>query len=227
MMGSPTSERYRGSETQHEVTIAKPFAVSKFEVSFDQWEACLADGGCDGYMPDDYGWGRGNRPVIEMNYNDAKNYVAWLSEKTGRQYRLLSESEWEYAARAGSSSAYSFGDEITPDLANFDGRTNFEAPPGDDYREQTLPVGSFVPNAFGLYDMHGNVWEWVEDCWNDEYTDETPADGSAWVTGDCSGHILRGGSWEDYPGDVRVAARVASGTGERSWSDGIRVARDL
>jgi formylglycine-generating enzyme required for sulfatase activity len=226
-MGSPASERYRGAEDQHEVTIAEPFAVSKFEITFDQWEACVADGGCDAYSPIDHGWGRGDRPVVEMNFMDAQNYVAWLREETDQPYRLLSESEWEYAARAGSEAAYSFGDTIAPDLANYDARTDYDSPPGDDFREQTLPVGSFAPNAFGLYDMHGNAWEWVEDCWNDAYSDATPADGSAWLEGDCDGRILRGGSWEDYPGDVRVAARVASGVRERSWSDGIRVARDL
>jgi formylglycine-generating enzyme required for sulfatase activity len=227
MMGSPSGERFRGAEPLHEVVIAEPFAVGKYEITFDEWNACLADGGCDGYAPTDHGWGQGDRPVIQVHFDDVLSYVAWLSQKTGHAYRLLSETEWEYAARAGTQSPFSFGDTISSELANYDGRTGYDGGPTGEFREQTLPVGSFEPNAFGLYDMHGNVWEWVQDCWNDIYTETMPNDGSAWLDGDCSGRIMRGGSWEDYSGELRSAARVGSGRDESYWSDGFRVARAL
>ena len=118
-MGSPPTELYRGAEAQHRVTIPS-FAIGKHEVTFAQWDACVADGGCNGVKPDDFGWGRGNHPVIGVNWNDAKAYVAWLSKKTGKPYRLPSESEWEYSVRAGVMTAYHVGDTITPKQANFD-----------------------------------------------------------------------------------------------------------
>jgi formylglycine-generating enzyme required for sulfatase activity len=227
LMGSPTGERFRGAEPLHEVVIAEPFAVGKYEITFDEWNACLADGGCGGYVPIDHGWGRGDRPVIQVHFDDALMYIAWLSQKTGRAYRLLSETEWEYAARAGTRTPASFGDTISSELANYDGRTGYDGGPTGEFRGQTLPVGSFEPNAFGLYDMHGNVWEWVEDCWNDLYDETMPNDGSAWLDGDCSGRVMRGGSWEDYSGELRSAARVGSGRDESYWSDGFRVTRAL
>jgi formylglycine-generating enzyme required for sulfatase activity len=222
LMGSPVGEKYRGAETQHQVTFAKPFAIGTYEVTFAEWDACVADGGCGGFKPGDEGWGRGNRPVINVNAENAKAYVEWLSRKTGKRYRLPSEAEWEYAARAGTKTAFAFGDTLTDKQANFDASSS-----GGVNRMQTMPVGSYPPNAFGLHDMHGNAWEWVADCWNDEYTAAAPADGSAWRSGGCKGQVLRGGSWEDYSGDVRSAARVASGIEEGTWSDGFRVARDL
>ena len=139
----------------------------------------------------------------------------------------MSETEWEYAARAGTQTPFSFGDTISSELANYDGRTGYDGGPTGEFREQTMPVGSFEPNAFGLYDMHGNAWEWVQDCRNDIYTEAMPSDGSAWLDGDCSGRIMRGGSWEDYSGEVRSGARVGSGIGESYWSDSFRVARNL
>ncbi len=226
-MGTPSSERYRGAEPEHSVTIARPFAVGKFEVTFAEWDACVADGGCAGYAPEDEGWGRGNQPVIHVNWDDVQTYLAWLSMKTGHTYRLLSETEWEYAARAGTQTPFSFGETITADDANYDATTGYNGGPTGEFRGHPMPVGSFRPNAFGLHDMHGNVWEWVQDCWNDDYTETMPRDGSAWLEGDCKGRIMRGGSWEDYSGEVRAGARVASGVGEHYWSDGFRVARDL
>jgi formylglycine-generating enzyme required for sulfatase activity len=223
-MGSPSSELYRGAEMQHRVSIAAPFALGKYEVTFAEWDACVADGGCDGFKPDDQGWGRRNRPVIGVTWMDAKRYSAWLSKKTGKRYRLPSEAEWEYAARAGTTTPFSFGTTITTAQANYDGSSRYGGGPVGQSRMKTLPVGSFQPNPFGLYDMHGNVWEWTEDCWADEYTIKTPADGSPFLTANCGGHVMRGGSWEDYPGDVRSAARVGSGAQEESWSDGFRVA---
>ncbi len=224
-MGSPTSELYRGAETQHKVTIS-PFALSKTEITFDQWEACVADGGCGGFKPDDQGWGRGNQPVIGVSFDDATAYAAWLSRKTGKQYRLPSESEWEYAARAGTTTPFSFGAAISSQQANYDGSTGYEGGPAGPNRQRTVAVASFAPNAFGLYDMHGNAWEWVEDCWSDEYTAAHPADGKPFLGANCAGRVMRGGSWEDYAGDVRAAARIGNGREEQTWSDGFRIARE-
>lgn len=226
VMGSPSGEKYRGTELQHPVTFARPFAVSKFEITFAEWDACVAAGGCGRYKPATK-WGRGRQPVNDVSWNDAKAYADWLSKKTGKTYRLLSESEWEYAARGGSKDAYAFGPKITSAQANFDASEKTDVNPKGLKRGRTTPVGSFKPNGFGLYDMHGNVWEWVEDCWTDEYGRASPADGKPVANGSCGGHVLRGGSWEDYAGDIRAAARVASETGDHSWSDGIRIARDL
>ncbi len=153
---------------QHRVTV-KPFAIGKYEVTFDEWDACVKAGGCNGYRPEDPGWGRGNRPVINVSWNDTKAYVAWLAKKTGNPYRLPSEAEWEFAARAGTTTPFAFGTTITPKQANF-GRSD----------GKTEPVGSYPPNAWGLYDMHGNVWEWVEDCWHDNYG-RSPTDGQPWL----------------------------------------------
>jgi len=225
-MGSPGSEKHRGTEAQHEVTIPAPFAVSRFEITFAEWDACVAEGGCGGYKPE-APWGRGRQPAVNIDWNRAKAYVAWLSAKTGHRYRLLSEAEWEYAARAGSRTPFAFGQTLSSDQANFDASEKTDLNPKGRMRGRTVAVGAFRPNAFGLYDMHGNAWEWVEDCWNDEYHPGLPADGKPALTGDCAGHVLRGGSWEDGAADVRAAARVASGAAEHSWSDGLRVAREL
>ena len=220
MMGSPTSEMYRGAEAQHRVTIPA-FAMSKYEITFDQWDACVADGGCGGYRAEDNGWGRGKNPVINISWPDAKAYAEWLSRKTGKPYRLPSEAEWEFAARAGTATAFAFGDTITTDQVNFDGSPNGQN------RARTTPVGSFPPNAFGLHDMHGNVWEWIEDCWSDEYTGDTPANGAPLERPNCQGHVMRGGSWEDYQGEARSAARVGAFTDDAYPSDGFRVALSL
>src|ERR1043166_8344409 len=203
MMGSPPSEQQ--AETQHRVTIAKPFAVGKFEVTFDEWDACVAEGGC--FRKGDGGWGRGRRPVIDITWSDAKAYADWLSRKTGKAYRLLTEAEWEYAARAGTTSRFAFGDTLSPAQANFDGSSDGSGP-SEENRQKTLPVGSFPANAFGLHDMHGNVVEWVEDCWHADYAADTPADGSAWLSGNCDGRVMRGGSWEDSQEELRSAARL-------------------
>jgi formylglycine-generating enzyme required for sulfatase activity len=225
-MGSPDSELFRGLEQQHRVKVPS-FALGKYEVTFAQWDACVADGGCKGPAPDDFGWGRGNRPVIDVTWDEAKAYAEWLSLKTGKKYRLPSEAEWEYAARAGTTTAFSYGATITSAQANYDGSTGYGDGAAGVNRQQTIPVGSFPPNAFGLYDMHGNVWEWMEDCFSDGYGDDAPKNGAPYMKPECGGHVLRGGSWEDYAGDVRAAARVGSSRDEQSWSDGFRVARSV
>src|SRR5262249_10215759 len=176
-MGSPATEKgHNGTEgPQHLVTITKPFAVSKFDVTFADWDACVSVGGCpqEGRAAD-IGWGRGTRPVIYVSWDDAQAYVAWLSWMTGMPYRLLSEAEWEYAARAGTTTAYFWGDEIGENNANCKGCG------GQWNGSGTAPVGSFKPNSFGLYDMAGNVWQWVQDCHHSNYNG-APNDGSAWT----------------------------------------------
>ena len=202
------------------VTIAAPFAVGKYEVTFAEWDACEEAGGCGAYSPQDNGWGRGQRPVIFVSWDDAQRYVRWLSTKTKKPYRLLSESEWEYAARAGTQTAYIWGDQIGTGRANCDGC-------GSQWGgRQTAPAGSFRANAWGLHDMHGNVDEWVEDCWNESYAG-APRDGSAWRSGDCSERVLRGGSWYLEPSYLRAANRLWVTTGNRDSRVGFRVARTL
>ena len=223
-MGSPPAEQ--GAEAQHRVTIAMPFAVSKFEITFDEWDACATDRGCGAYWSDDQGWGRGNHPAINISWENAKAYVDWLGRKTGKPYRLLSESEWEYAARAGTTTRFSHGDILSPGQANYDGSVDGSGP-SDMNRQRTAPVGSFPANGFGLHDMHGNVAEWVEDCWHDEYTATAPADGSAWVDGDCNGRVVRGGSWEDSEVEQRSAARTGGYKQDQFYTDGLRIARAL
>ena len=203
-----------------EVRIVAPFALSAREVTFAEWDACVSAGGCGGHRPDDRGWGRGDRPVINVSWDDARSYVSWLSRRTGERYRLPSESEWEYAARAGSTSKYSWGNEVGRNRANCNGcGSRWDG-------QRTAPVGSFAPNAFGLYDMHGNVYEWVEDCWNGSYAD-APSDGGARLSGDCAKRVLRGGSWYVDPRYLRAAARNGSTAGYRNSGDGFRVARTL
>jgi formylglycine-generating enzyme required for sulfatase activity len=192
--------------------------VSKFEVTFDDWDACVAYGDCP--HATDFGWGRGRQPAINVSWDDAQSYVVWLSKMTGKPYRLLSEAEWEYAARAGTQTAYSWGDEIGENNANCKGC-------GSQWdNRQTAPVGSFATNAFALYDMAGNVYEWVEDCLHNNY-EGAPDDGSAWVgDGDCSNRILRGSSWLDSPVYLRSADRYRGATDLRNDSLGFRIGRN-
>ena len=171
----------------------------------------------------DSGWGRGRRPAINVSWDDAQAYVKWLSSITGKPYRLLSEAEYEYAARAGTETAYPWGDDIK---LNGKAMANCVGCGSQWDGEQTAPVGSFAANQFGLYDMVGNVWEWAEDCWNESYQG-APADGSAWTSGDCSRRIIRGGSWNDNPVLLRSAYRLRNNAGGRDVSLGFRVARTL
>ena len=227
MMGSPESEegRDRNEGPPHRVTISKPFAVGIYEVTFDEWDLCAKSGGCGGYLPPDgWNWGRGRRPVMDVDWHDVNGYVKWLSRKSGKRYRLLSEAEWEYVARAGTTTRYNTGTRISSATgANYYGETS---------RARTVPVGSFKPNRFGLYDVHGNVAEWVQDCWNDSYHG-APNDGSAWETGDCVTRVVRGGSYSLAPNwesisPWRSAARAWYGHHSRRTSAlGFRVARTL
>ena len=190
-------------------------------MTFDQWAACVSGGGCtDNRSPRDEGWGKGTRPVIHVSWDNAQEYVKWLSRKTGKGYRLLSEAEWEYAARAGTQTRYFWGDTLGKNRANCD-----EC--GGKWEKQSAPVGSFAPNAFGLYDMAGNVWQWTEDCWNEDYQNG-PRDEQAVTAGDCSLRVLRGGSWFHDPRAERLAARDKQYASSDLLSNtGFRVARTL
>ncbi len=220
-MGSFGTE---GDETPaHRVDIELPFAVGVYEVTFAEWDACVRAGGCESHEPEDEGWGRGRRPVIHVSWTDAQAYVRWLSRRTGEQYRLLSEAEWEYAARAGTwRYGWPYGRKWSR-ACQFAIERSFQTDCPD---YGTAPVGSVEPNPFGLYDVLGNVWEWTEDCWNDNYLG-APADGSAWRSGYCSYRVLRGGSWYwDEPGS-RSAVRGWSLVGFRAKNVGFRVARNM
>lgn len=201
----------------HAVTI-KPFEMGKTEVTFDEWDACVADGGCP-YTPQDKGWGRGNQPVINVSWNDTQTYLAWLNRKTGKSYRLPTEAEWEYAARAGTTTAYFWGNDLGGGNANCYGCGSRW---GD---KQTAPVGSFRPNPFGLYDMHGNVEEWVQDCWHDY--EDAPQDGSAVMRDGSCFHVVRGGSWESNYLNVTSTSRDSTDINKRVSIVGFRLARSL
>ncbi len=226
-MGSPASEADRDADEgpQRKVTMARPFAVGKFEVTFAEWDACVAEKGCT-HKPGDQGWGRVKRPVINVSWGDAKQYVVWLSRKTGQSYRLLTEAEWEYAARAGTTTPFSTGRTITTAQANFDGNATYGGSAKGQYRQRTIDVGSFAANPFGLNDMHGNVVEWVEDCYADSYS-KAPTDGrKAPDTNGCS-RVLRGGSWNFIPQNLRAAFRFHFLPGNRGSLIGFRLARTL
>ena len=203
---------------EHRVTIANPFAIGRREITFEEWDLCVAAGGCK-YRPEDHGWGRGNRPAIDVSWDDAKAFVTWLSQRTGKGYRLPSEAEWEYAARAGTNSSFWWGQ------APANGNANCEDCAGSPPR-QTLPTGSFRPNGFGLFDVAGNAAEWVEDCWNESYRG-APTNGSAWTAGQCRQRVLRGGSFSNKANFIRSSARFRYDEDVRYYANGFRVARDL
>jgi formylglycine-generating enzyme required for sulfatase activity len=234
LMGSPDGEEGSDADErpQHAVTIAYLFAVGRFAVTFDEWDACVSAGGCRSYQPADRGWGRGRRPVINVWWEDAKAYVGWLSRETGKAYRLLSEAEREYVTRAGTTTPFWWGTSISSRHANYDGK--FPYPSGakekGEFRRETLPVDAFDPNPWGLYQVHGNVFEWVEDCWYPNY-EGAPADGSARTEPDCPQHVLRGGSWNFAPWHLRAANRgrlaAAAFASGGVVGVGFRVARTL
>jgi formylglycine-generating enzyme required for sulfatase activity len=227
MMGTPANEpdRFKGEDPIHRVTLAKPFAVGRFAVSFDEWDACLADGGCGGNKGDDNGFGRGRMPAQGINFEPAKSYLAWLSKKVGRTYRLPSESEREYFTRAGTTTPFWFGNTVTAQNANYQASTPYGSGPHGPDSKAPVVVDSYAPNPFGLYQVHGNVFEWTEDCFNKRYTEDTPADGAPWLEGDCHKRMLRGGTWS------WSANMLRSGYREDSIVDGggfsFRVVRTL
>ncbi len=221
-------DQYTPEGPPHTVTIEHAFAVSKFPVTFVEWDACVADNGCNGYKPIDQGWGRGTRPVINVSWDEAKAYVTWLSRKTSKAYRLLSEAEREYAARAGTTTQFWWGTSISTKQANYDGNQSIAGSSKGEHRKKTLPVESFEPNLWGLYQGHGNVYDWVEDCWHNTYQG-APPNSSAWTTSctDENLRVHRGGSWAYGPQYLRSANRNATTAGLRSDTIGFRVARTL
>jgi formylglycine-generating enzyme required for sulfatase activity len=211
IMGTPLSEvdRYKGEDPLHQVTLARPFAVGRFTISFDEWDACLADGGCDGFKGTEWGFGRGRLPAAGITFAAAKSYLIWLSKKVGRTYRLPSESEREYFTRAGTTTPFWFGNTISGKHANYGAVTSYNN--ADDinlpHDNGPVPVDSFAANKFGLYQVHGNAEEWTEDCYNKRYTQDTPADGSPWLEGNCTKRMVRGGGWNASPGKIRSGYR--------------------
>jgi formylglycine-generating enzyme required for sulfatase activity len=235
MMGSPKDEpeRTEDESPQHEVTIARPYAMGRYAVTFAEYEVYAKAKGQA--VPGDRGWGRGRRPVINVSWEDAQEYVQWLNEQlkldgSKGKYRLPSDAEWEYAARAGAKTAFWWGDKIDPSQANYDGRQAYNGGAKGEYREQTVPVDSFKPNAFGLHCVHGNVWEWVQDRWHGNYQG-APVDGSEWqdaAAGAEAPRVLRGGAWLIYPGGILRAADRSRGTpGDGGDGTGFRIARTL
>jgi len=223
VMGGPTQVVDQFEQPLHPITFAQPFAISKYEVTFDEWDICVEYGDCPADVSDS-NFGREQRPVINVTWDDAQHYAAWLSKMTGRVYRLTTEAEYEYATRAGTQTVYPWGDDIRLDNSAM---ANCNSCGSKWDNSTTSPVGSFPPNKFGLYDMVGNVWEWTEDCWHVNYND-APTDGSAWTTGaDCSDHVIRGGSRIDHPILLRSANRGALHPGVRLNYLGFRVARTL
>lgn len=256
-MGSPEGEKDRAADEGplHPVTIGRSFALGKFEVTVDQYAAFVQETGhdagssCDvwrdgtweerrGYSFRNPGFAQtGAHPVACPSWDDAQAYLAWLSRKTGKAYRLPTEAEWEYAARAGAATRFSFGDDAADYCRHGNGADQAarrEVPGAaawsvlacDDSHAYTAPVGSYAANAFGLHDMLGNVFEWVEDCWHDGYAG-APADGSAWTGGDCATRVERGGAWGYPPDYLRAAVRGRQAPAYRYVNQGIRAARTL
>lgn len=266
LMGSPDTEegRYDNEGPQHPVTLAEGFAAGRYPVTRGEYAVFAVEtsravaGGCwhrdvgQGSNVEDAskswlrpGFEQGDdHPAVCVSWQDAHEYVRWLSRKTGRPYRLLTEAEWEYAARAGSTTARPWGEQAEEACAyaNVMDRTSTRSAPQpktqraakalptshacDDGNAYTSPVGRYRGNAFGLHDMIGNSWEWVEDCWHDTYQ-KAPADGTAWVTGDCSRRVMRGGGWDLIPRNARSANRDSDSPGSRINYLGFRVARSL
>jgi formylglycine-generating enzyme required for sulfatase activity len=248
MMGSPADEPMRrDSEVQKEIRFARPFALSTTPVTWDQWEACVRDGSCDGAAidnslrmlasgeanPDYRDYGRGTRPVVGVSWYDAQNFIGWLNAKTGEDeaYRLPSDAEWEYVARAGTTTAFPWGPTLNYDYGNFgklEEGLGGQAEGRDVWVDETSPVASFPPNAFGLYDMHGNIFEWVEDCFEADRA-HAPSDGSASKEGNCANRVFRSGTFLSNPYMQRSARRGApypATTRGRNYL-GFRVAKSL
>lgn len=233
LMGSPTDEEGRNSdEKQHEVTVMD-FAIARTEVTFDQWKLCVNGGGCQSNpTPDDEGWGRGDRPVINVSWKDAQEYISWLNEQVedANPFRLPTEAEWEFAARAGEETPFAFGKTISTDQANYDGNSVYGRGVKGEYRRKTIPVEELdAANDRGLRHMHGNVWEWVEDVYEADYA-KTPTDGSAHIPQPLMkdhARVLRGGSWLNNPQLLRSGLRGRGGPDVRLRYYGFRPAKTL
>ena len=231
--GSHESETGRSPrEIRKRVSVPKSFAVGRFAVTYDEWDACVVDGGCNGYHPPDDGFGRGRNPVARVSWFDANAFTQWLTRKTGKTYRLLESNEREYATRAGTDTAYWWGQTIDLKQANYDIYEKDANPhestsvPVTTALRRPVPVDSFAANPWGLYNVHGNVWEWTSDCWRE--------DGPTGAvkrpeqrTPDCGQRVARGGSWNDYAVEARSAASIGFGAVSRNILQGFRVARTL
>jgi formylglycine-generating enzyme required for sulfatase activity len=223
---------FRAEGPQHKVIIAKPFAIGRFPVTRGEFAVFVKETGHSdpdevcrslgdpGFAEDD------SYPVVYVSWADAKAYATWLSGKTGKGYRLPSEAEWEYACRAATRTPFWWGSSISTDQANYDGTFILGGARKGEYRERTVPVKSFEPNPWGLYQVHGNVSEWCEDCWNESYHG-APDDGSAWTAGDCALRLLRGGCWHNIPALLRAACRHADLPRDRVNAVGFRLDRTL
>ena len=230
LMGSPEDEKYRGEDEgpQHRVVIPAPFALGKYAVTFEEFDHFVRESGHD-HEPGDYGWGRGRRPVVDVSWDEAVAYCRWLSEETGHDYRLPTEAEWEYSCRAGTTTPFHFGETISTDQANYDGGFIYGNGQKGKFRHQTMEVGQFPANAFGLHEMHGNVWEWCADRYENDayekYIDVYPA-----MVGDLESsrvRVLRGGSCFTNPSFLRSAYRFWYSIDFRLIIFGFRVARTL
>ena len=217
VMGTEPERGFQNGYPPHSVSI-EAFRLAATELTFAQYDAFAAATGRE--LPPDEGWGRDSRPVVHVSWNDAQAFVGWLNQGTGRRFRLPTEAEWEYAARAGTASLYGWGDRVDHE------RVNNSVDSGLDRFAFTAPVGSFPANGFGLFDMLGNVWELVEDCWHASY-EGAPSDGSARRDGDCPSRVARGGSWGSTSRGVQIAARGAAGEQFASMDLGFRLAEDL
>lgn len=236
MMGAPPDEpmSFDAERPVHKVTIRKPFAISQYEITFAEFDRFVEATGHR--RPSDKGWGkahwgRTDTPVFDITWHDAQQFVEWLSEQTGKHYQLPSEAQWEYAARAGTTAPFNTGDCIHTDQANYHGQYEYsDCPTTEVYFGKALPVGSYLPNAWGLYDVHGNIFEWIRDCWHAHY-EGAPADGSAWMDEgdnvDCNRRVIRGGSWSGRPLDLRSAYRARNDANFKSIFIGFRVVREL
>jgi len=218
VMGDKKS-RDKREKPAHLVFFSKPFAIAKLEAQFSEWQACIDEKGCT-RVPDDHGWGRDGMPVVNVDFEDVQQYVAWLSKKTGAVYRLPSEAEWEYVARGGTTTQYWWGDKVGKNLVNCRKCGSPWSGKG------SAPSGSFKPNPFGTYDMNGNVWEWTADCWNPTH-EGASSKGTARLTGDCKNRLIKGGSWYYFSKLSRPAYRYRNDARVFSYNIGFRVLREL
>ena len=216
-MGSDGRHKYE--RPSQKVTIAKSFAMGVYEVTFNEWEACFLDGGCN-RVPYDHNWGKGRRPIMNITWFETQSYLKWLSKKTGHTYRLPSEAEWEFAARGGTTTEFWWGDEVGENLANC---RDCKSPWS---KKGSAPVGSFAANPYGLYDVHGNEWEWLQDCWNPSH-EGAPNDGSARLSGNCQLRVIRSGSWYYFSKNMRSSWRFKNDARVKSYGIGMRVLREL
>ena len=225
---SNDSDCYDHEQPVHDVTLPNNLAMAVYEVTFAEYDRYVQATGAR--RPVDEGWGRGNRPVINVDWEEARAYARWLSEQTGHSYRLPTEAEWEYAARAGTATKYSWGNVASHEQANYGTEECCAGlAQGSDRWEYTAPVGSFPVNRFGLHDMHGNVSEWTQDCWHESYGG-APTNGQAWEDangGDCDHRVVRGGSWDVSPGFLRAAARSTTAFRPAFPFLGLRLVQDL